>query len=72
MHERNCAGDYEQFSKSCAERLLTDISLLISRACEYMCWNCDKSTPFRSETNGFGGNAVSRISCFQTYSADTR
>ena len=28
---------------------------------EDLCWNSEKSTPYRSETNGFGGNAVRKV-----------
>ena len=35
-------------------------SLEFIRACEDLIWNHDKSTPYRSETNGIAENAVRR------------
>ena len=39
----------------------TDDSLECIRACEDLCWNEDKSTPYRSETNGIAENAVRSV-----------
>ena len=39
----------------------TDASLESIRACEDLCWNHDKSTPYRSDTSGIVENAVRRI-----------
>ena len=39
--------------------ILTDIHWI--RACEDLCWNHDKSTPYRSETNGIAEHAVRRV-----------
>ena len=36
-------------------------SLKFIRACEDFSWNEDKSTPYRSETNGIAENAVRRV-----------
>ena len=39
----------------------TKISLEFIRACEDLIWNHDKSTPYRSETNGIAENAVRTV-----------
>ena len=39
----------------------TDNSLIFISACEDLCWNHDKSTPYRSETNGIAEHAVRRV-----------
>ena len=65
--KRNRARDDEKFAKVRAARtetmfLFTQIiSLEFIRACEDLCWNHDKSTPYRSETNGITENAVRRV-----------
>ena len=39
----------------------TDNSVGFIRGCEDLCWNHDKSTPYRSETNGISENADRRV-----------
>ena len=63
--EQNCAGNDEQFVqflppdlKPCIKH--TNNTLEFIRACEHLCWNQDKSTPCRSETNGTPEHAVRR------------
>ena len=41
--------------------IYTDSSLEFIRACEDLCWNRGKSTPYRSEPNGIAENAVRRV-----------
>ena len=48
-----------QEQKTCL--IHTYSSLGFIRACEDLCWNRDKSSPFRSETKGIGENAVRRV-----------
>ena len=65
--KQDCARDDEQLARDRAARsekpgiIHTDNSLVFTPACEDMCWNHVKSTPYRLETNGSTENAVRRV-----------
>ena len=62
--KQNCARHDEKIAKVLCHQtkkpgvMRTENSLEIVRACEGLCWNHDKSTPHRSETNGTAENRV--------------
>ena len=58
--KHNCTRDDEQFAQHRAARSEARCGSYTDHFSGIECWNHDKSTPYRSETNGIAENAVRR------------